>query len=125
MAARVSDLVSNPVHGGPVDGASVGEAGSPDRLLVRIGLWVEPGRLPRARFRATACAALIAYAEAACAAVESGAPPSRLGGPSIRALVDGVHPLHRGRADLVAAALRAAAAAAHDLAADTAKGATP
>ena len=60
---------------------------------------------------ATACsAALIAYAEAACALAESGAvdPPSDR---SLRAAVRGVHPVHHDRADLVALALARAWAA--------------
>jgi hypothetical protein len=75
---------------------------------VLIGLWLDAsGRIVRARHRTTSCASLIAYAEAACALLESGTPPADLGAARLVAAVRGVHSLHRGRAALVAAALAA------------------
>jgi len=103
----VAEHVADPRHAGSLDGAAlVGEAAGGDRLVVRVGLWLDDrGRVARACYRATTCASLIAYAEAACALVEAGErgappPPER-----VRAAVAGVHPLHHDRADLVALAL--------------------
>lgn len=109
MPRSVSDHVSDPRHAAPLDGAElVGAASGGDRLLVRIGLWRDAGgRVTRARYRATTCASLIAYAEAACALLEAGAPPSGVTAGALRAAVLGVHPVHLDRADVVAAALQA------------------
>jgi hypothetical protein len=85
----------------------VGEAVG-DGRVVRIGLWVAEDRVVRARFRATTCASLIAYAEVACAALEAGVAPVALDPPAVASLVHGVHPRHRDRAVLVTAAIRAA-----------------
>lgn len=102
----VAECVDAPAHAGALEGAQrIGEAAAGGRV-VRIGIWSPRGDV-RARFRASACASLIAYAEAACAALEAGAPADA---GSLRALVAGVHPSHRDRADLVAAAVRAALA---------------
>ncbi|WP_234945210.1 iron-sulfur cluster assembly scaffold protein [Anaeromyxobacter sp. Fw109-5] len=104
----VADCLSDPAHAGPLDGATrVGRAAAGDRL-VALGLWTEGDRIVRARFRATSCASLIAYAEVACAALEAGLPPAALDAQRLRASLAGVHPGHLVRADLVAAALRAA-----------------
>jgi hypothetical protein len=62
----------------------------------------------RARYRATTCASLIAYAEAACVLLEAGRAPAALAAVDLHGAVTGVHPGHRDRADLVAAAVRAA-----------------
>lgn len=108
-ARTVADLVSDLRYAGPLDGAhAIGEAAGGERLVVRIGLWREGDRVVRARFRASTCAALIAYAEAACALVEAGAGPEKLEGAVLRAAVAGVHPGHHDRAEFVAAAVRAA-----------------
>jgi hypothetical protein len=102
----VADCVERPAHAGALEGASrVGEASAGGRL-VRIGLFPDG----RARFRATTCASLIAYAEVACEAIEAGVPPARLDAAVLRARLAGVHPLHLERAALVAAAIRAAVA---------------
>jgi hypothetical protein len=99
----VAECVDAPAHAGPLDGATrVGEA-AVDGRVVRVGVWHGPR--PRARFRASTCASLIAYAEVACAALEAGARPDA---NALRTLVAGVHPRHLDRADLVAAAVRAA-----------------
>jgi hypothetical protein len=104
----VADCLSDPAHAGPLDGATrVGRAAAGDRL-VALGLWTQGDRIVRARFRATSCASLIAYAEVACAALEGGMPPAALDAPRLRASLAGVHPGHLVRADLVAAAIRAA-----------------
>src|SRR5512138_473047 len=100
----VAECVDAPAHAGRLDGAArVGEAAA-DGRVVRVGVWRTPGGL-RARFRASTCASLVAYAEMACAAVEAGARPDAA---ALRALVLGVHPVHLDRADLVAAAVKAA-----------------
>jgi hypothetical protein len=100
----VAQCVDVPAHSGSLTGAErVGEAAAGGRI-VHIGVWSRGGGV-RARFRATTCASLIAYAEVACAAIEAGAPADAA---ALRSLVLGVHPLHRDRADLVAAAVRAA-----------------
>lgn len=104
MAPTVGELVARASHAGPLDGADlVGEAAGAGRLLVRLGLWLDAGgSVARARFRATSCASLIAFAEAACALAESGAVD--LGPARLRDAVRGMHPRHRDRADLVALA---------------------
>jgi hypothetical protein len=102
----VAALVDDARHAGPLEGAHVlGEAAGDGRLVVHIGLWLDgSGRVSRARFRATTCAALIAYAEAACAEAERlrAATPPPAG--ELLAAVAGVHPVHHGRAELVASA---------------------
>lgn len=110
MPHLVADLVSDPRFTAALDDADgVGEASGGNRLVVRVGLWTERGHVVRARYRASTCAALIAYAEVACAFVEAGAPPGELTSGSLRARLAGVHPVHHDRAELVASAFRAAA----------------
>lgn len=102
----VAECLDAPAHAGPLEGAlRVGEA-SRDGRLVRIGLFADG----RARFRATTCASLIAYAEVACEAMEAGLRAEARDARAIRARVRDVHPRHRSRAALVAAAVRAALA---------------
>jgi hypothetical protein len=104
-APTVGECLADPAHAGSLDGAErLGEA-SRDGRVVSIGIWRRDGGELRARFRASACASLIAYAEVACRALEAGAPTD---GGALRAAVRGVHPLHQERADLVAAAVHAA-----------------
>jgi hypothetical protein len=104
----VADLVASPRHAGPLDGAArTGAARGPELRVVQLGVWLDGGRVVRARFRATTCASLLAYAEAACALLEAGTPPDALPA-ALRAAVAGVHPAHLDRADLVVAAVRAA-----------------
>ncbi len=105
-ARTVAECVDAPAHAGTLDGAwRVGEAADGGRI-VRVGLSRSGGRV-RARFRASGCASLIAYAEVACEALEAGARPDAA---ALRALLLGVHPRHLDRADLVAAAVAAALA---------------
>jgi len=114
IAPTVGELVAEPRHAGALDGAAyVGEAAGGTRLLVQIGLWRDAaGRVVRARYRASTCAALIAYAEAACALAEAGGGGApALSDRSLRVAVRGVHPIHHDRADLVALALARALAA--------------
>jgi hypothetical protein len=100
----VAQCIDAPAHAGPLQGAvRVGEAAK-DGRLVRIGVFADG----RARFRATTCASLIAYAEVACEALESGVSPADLDAGAIRSRVSGIHPEHLERAALVAAAVRAA-----------------
>jgi NifU-like protein involved in Fe-S cluster formation len=108
----VADHVADPRHAGAIEGASLaGEAEGGSRLLVRLGLWLDrDARVSRARYRATTCASLIAYAEAACALAEAGEDVSRLDATRLRSAVAGVHPVHHDRADLVALALARALA---------------
>lgn len=110
MRRTVSEHVEDPRHAAATlaGAAAVGETIGPRRLVVRLGVWRRDGRIARARYRASACASLIAYAEAACALLESGTPPAELHGARLRTEVPGVHPVHHDRADLVAAAVRAA-----------------
>ena len=112
MPPTVAQLVDRPLHAGSLQGAAlIGEAAGGARLTVRLGLWLDPsGRVVQARFRATTCASLIAYAEAACALAEREARPAPPMAERLRAEVAGVHPLHRDRAELVALALRRALA---------------
>jgi len=105
-APTAGDLLSDPLHGGPLDGASrVGEAVLGDRQ-VRVGVWLDGARVVRARFMATTCASLIAYAEAACRDLESGAAAPTAG--ALRSRVRGVHPGHLDRAVAVARAVHRA-----------------
>ncbi|HVP67288.1 MAG TPA: hypothetical protein VMT17_08500 [Anaeromyxobacteraceae bacterium] len=106
---RLADLVHAPVHAGPLDGADAfGEASGGDRL-VQVGLWIDAGGgVQRARHRATSCAALIGYAEAACRLAEAGEPLEAIDGGRLQAAVSGAHPLHGDRAGLVALALERA-----------------
>ncbi len=109
----VAEHVGDPRHAAQaLDGASaVGEASGSLRLLVRLGVWREGGRVARARYRASTCASLIAYAEVACALLEAGVPPAEVDASRLRTEVPGVHLVHHDRADLVAAAVRATSAA--------------
>jgi NifU-like protein involved in Fe-S cluster formation len=110
MSRTVAERVASAEHAGALEGAhAVGEGRGGERLHVRLALWVEGGRLSRARFKATTCASLIAYADAACEALEGGTPPARLDAEGVRALVRGVHPVHHDRAALVAAGVQEAA----------------
>ncbi len=103
-ARTVAECLAEPSHAGPLDGAArVGEASRGGRF-VRIGVWPRAGGV-KARFRATTCASLLAYAEVACEALEAGAPADAR---ALRTLLRDVHPQHRDRAELVAAAVRAA-----------------
>jgi hypothetical protein len=114
-SCTVADLVADPRHAGALgDAPRVGEAAT-DGRVVRIGLWTRGAVVARARFMASGCAALIAYAEAACRLAEAGGMTS--GGDhaaALRRCVAGVHPLHLGRADLVAVALDRALAPGGD-----------
>jgi NifU-like protein involved in Fe-S cluster formation len=118
----VAERVAEPRWSGSLDGAdAVGEAAGGIRLVVRIGLWRGEGRrgegrIVRARFRASTCASLLAYADAACALVEAGALPEKLEASALRTAVAGVHPGHHDRAELVAAAMRAAGERAEEAA---------
>jgi NifU-like protein involved in Fe-S cluster formation len=106
----VADCLSDPAHAGPLDGATrVGRAADGDRVVV-VGLWTDGARVVRARFRATTCASLIAYAEVACAALEAGTAPAALDARQLRSALGGVHPGHLVRSELVVAAIRIAAA---------------
>jgi hypothetical protein len=100
----VAGCVDAPDHAGPLDGAASVGAAARDGRIVEIGVF----RDGRARFRATTCASLIAYAEVACAALESGVAPAALDAAALQERVTGVHPDHLERAALVAAAVRAA-----------------
>ena len=110
LPRRVSELIGDPAHRGQLDGATcVGEAELGG--IVRIGLWFDAsGAIRRARFRATTCAALVAYAEAACALAEGEARARAPSAERIRAAVTGVHPAHHALADAVALAFTRALA---------------
>jgi hypothetical protein len=105
LRRTVAECVDAPAHAGRLDGAvRVGEA-SRDGRVVRIGLFADG----RARFRASSCASLIAFAEVACEAIEAGLSQA-LDADALCARLCGVHPSHLERAALVAAAVRAALA---------------
>jgi NifU-like protein involved in Fe-S cluster formation len=107
----VAQLVDAATHAGDLAGAdAVGEAAGGARLVVRVGLWHSGGRVARARFRATTCASLIAFAEVACRLLEGGTAPSAVDADLLRGSVRGVHPSHLDRAALVAAAVPQTAA---------------
>jgi len=94
------------------DADACAEGTRPDeRLVLRVGLWVEGGTVAAARFRATTCATLLALADAACEWAE-GRPVAEVAAvapPVLLALLPDVPEGRRDRASLVAAALRAAA----------------
>ncbi|HSM93061.1 MAG TPA: iron-sulfur cluster assembly scaffold protein [Anaeromyxobacteraceae bacterium] len=109
MLPSVSDLVADPAHAGALDGADrIGGASGGTRLVVRVGLWLSRGSVTRARFRSSTCAALIAYAEAACRLLEGGAAPEAVDAARLVRAVRGVHPAQQDRAALVSAAVVAA-----------------
>jgi hypothetical protein len=109
VPTHVSDHLQDPRHSAPLGGAHrIGQA-SEDGRTVQVGLWLEAGAVVRARFLASCCASLIAYAEIACALLEEGLPPAALDAPFLQGEILGVHPAHRRRAELVARAARAAA----------------
>jgi hypothetical protein len=109
VPTSVADHLQDPRHAAPLAGADrIGQA-SADGRTVQVGLWLDGGAVVRARFLASSCASLIAYADVACALLEAGLPPASLDAPALRAELRGVHPGHLRRADLVAAAARAAA----------------
>ena len=109
---RLADLVYEPVHSGSLEGAELmGQASGGEGLVVKVGLWTDGrGRVKRARHRSASCAALIGYAEVACALAEAGEPPEYLGAERLVAAVKGAHPGHRDRAVLVASAFSRALA---------------
>ena len=80
--------------------------GEPD-LIVRIGLWRRGARIERARWKATTCPALMAYAELACELLEAG---QHADATTLREHLTGVHPVHHPCADLVARAVVSALA---------------
>jgi hypothetical protein len=100
----VAECVDQPSHAGRLDGAARVGAAARDGRVVQVGLFGDG----RARFRASACATLIAYAEVACELLERGASPASLDAAALQDRLTGVHPDHLERAALVAAALRAA-----------------
>jgi NifU-like protein involved in Fe-S cluster formation len=102
----VAQLIEHAAHAGDLAGADrVGEAEGGERLVVRIGLWLSDGKVARARFRATTCASLIAYAEAACRLLEGAAAPPAIDADLLRRSVQGVNSSHLDRAALVVAAV--------------------
>ncbi len=105
----VADHVYDPRYSASLEGADRIGSASREGRTVRIGLWLRQGVVIRARYRATTCASLIAFAEVACGLLDGGLRPGALDGARLRARVAGVHPLHQDRADLVAEAARAAA----------------
>jgi len=102
----VADRVSEALHAGPTKGADTVVEAVADGRMVRIGLWAgAAGRVRRARFRATTCPALIAYADLACELLESGEAPERIDAARLRDALPGVHPVHHDRAELVGRAM--------------------
>jgi hypothetical protein len=112
VPTSVAALVAGSCRSEPLSGAArVASAAGEPRLVVEVGFWLDgTGRVERARYRATTCAALIAYAEAGCAIAEAegaaAVSPARL-----RDAVSGVHPVHHDRAELVALAFARASGA--------------
>ncbi len=109
VPSTVADRVYAPRYSAPLEGADRVGVGSREGRTVHIGVWFRGGQVIRARYRATTCASLIAFAEVACGLLESGVAPAELDAPRLRARLTGVHPLHQDRAELVAEAARAAA----------------
>ncbi len=102
----VADRVSSAAHAGATEGADAIVEAVADGRMVRIGLWDDgAGRVRRARFRATTCAALIAYADLACELLESGEAPERIDASRLREGLPGVHEAQHDRAELVARAV--------------------
>lgn len=110
----VAEHLAHVRYAGSLEGADgVGEGARAERrLVVRVGLWLDArGAVVRARYRASSCAALIAYAEEACGLAERGGAEAVSPG-RLRASVSGVHPIHHDRAELVALAFARARAGA-------------
>jgi NifU-like protein involved in Fe-S cluster formation len=106
VTQTVAQLIEHAAHAGDLAGADrVGEAEGGERLVVRIGIWLSDGKIARARFRATTCASLIAYAEAACRLLEGAAAPPAIDADLLRRSVQGVNASHLDRATLVLAAV--------------------
>ncbi|HET7754725.1 MAG TPA: hypothetical protein VFK85_12520 [Anaeromyxobacteraceae bacterium] len=68
------------------------------------------GRVQQARWTATPSEsdALAAYAEVACALLESGVAPSTVDASALRRTLDGLGPPRQGEADVVADAINSA-----------------
>ncbi|HTT71199.1 MAG TPA: hypothetical protein VMG32_08235 [Anaeromyxobacteraceae bacterium] len=113
MPRTVAEHLADLRYVGRFEGAErLGEACGDERLKVQVGLWWDSDQgAVRARYRATTCAALIAYAEAACALAERWGPQA-VTAARLREAVRGVHPAHRDRAGLVALAFARALALA-------------
>ena len=108
VAERVAELRWG---GNAADAPLRGEARGAGNLIVQVGLWADAaGRIQRARWRATTCASLMAYADLACELLESGLAPAALDAEALRAGVPRVHPLHLDRAELIVRAVRSACA---------------
>ena len=107
-ADHVADHLQDPRHAAPLSGADpVGQASEEERT-VQVGAMTEGGEVTVARFRASSCASLIAYAEVACTLLEAGLSPTALDASVLERELSGVHPTHRRRAEIVARAARAA-----------------
>ncbi len=108
VAERVAELRWS---GNPAGAPLRGEARGAGNLIVQLGLWADAsGRVQRARWRASTCAALMAYADLACEILEAGLTPAALDTQALRAGLSSVHPLHFDRADLIVRAVRSALA---------------
>jgi NifU-like protein involved in Fe-S cluster formation len=102
----VATLVEGAKHAASLDGAPRLGAAAAEGRYVRLAVWTDrAGRVIRASFQATTCAALIAYAERACQLLEAGLAPEALAPETLRQSVRGVHPAQLGRAELVASAV--------------------
>jgi hypothetical protein len=96
-------------HAGVLDGATLTGEAARRQASIRIGLWLdESGWVRRARWRSAGDPALCAYAETACALVESGVDPLAVDSAALRNALAGAGSAHDDYADLVASALHAA-----------------
>jgi NifU-like protein involved in Fe-S cluster formation len=108
VPSHVADHLQDPRHAAPLLGADLVGQASEEGRTVQLGLWLEGGKVTVARFRASSCASLIAYAEVACTLLEAGLSPKALDAGVLERELSGVHPSHRRRAEIVARAARAA-----------------
>jgi hypothetical protein len=112
LRRSIFDHVTDPRHAGLVEGADRrGEAAGEGASKVSIGIWYDRmGRVQQARWTATGrdADALAAYAEMACALLESGVAPSTVDAGALRRSLEGVRAPDQHQANYVAEAISAA-----------------
>jgi hypothetical protein len=111
LRRSISEHLAEPRHAGSLDGADrIGKAEEAGGPAVSIGVWFDRmGRVQQARWTATTSDsdALAAYAEVACALLESGVAPATVDASALRRTLDDVRAPDQGQAELVARAISA------------------
>ena len=105
MAERLANLC----HQGALHGSTVSaEASRAGRHFVQVGLWIDGERIRRARFMASDCEALNAYADLACQLIEAGVPIEAIDVRRLCRHLPGFDPVDETCAELVVEAFRSA-----------------